>query len=212
MEEQYIAGIESNPYWQYIVIRDTLNPKTKVLTQTTTMNYKRKSATGTQFVFEAVADGSDYLVLQQGLEATENSRILTVAPAPYIDYVKGHLNLLMLGNSAYAQDPEIIQTEFEQYGISFIPNLELASISSTTEIVHSLVTGSLSSNYFVNTTRNFTNTQDKKSSIVAITEMGVFNTDDDMIAYATFPPIIYDSFKHHLSLNLFIKQGEFSSV
>jgi hypothetical protein len=46
----------------------------------------------------------------------------------------------------------------------------------------------------------------KDSAVVSITELGLFNGEDppQMIAYATFPPIIYDSLKHHASFNMFI--------
>ena len=42
------------------------------------------------------------------------------------------------------------------------------------------------------------------ASRVAITELGLFDDDDRMIAYGTFPPIIYDSSKYHSSYNLAI--------
>ncbi len=43
-------------------------------------------------------------------------------------------------------------------------------------------------------------------ALVGITEMGIFDSNDTMIAYATFPPIIYDQKKNHLSLNLAFSQ------
>jgi len=45
------------------------------------------------------------------------------------------------------------------------------------------------------------------SSPVAITELGVFDGNDNMLAYANFPPIIYNPNKYHLSLNLLISQN-----
>jgi hypothetical protein len=104
-----------------------------------------------------------------------------------------------------------LETEFEKYGISFTSHFE-PSLFSHTEINHNTVSGTLISSYYVNTTQNFADRQDHKSPIVAITELGVFNTDDQMVAYGVFPPIIYDSSRHHLSLNLFIKQGEFTTT
>jgi len=40
---------------------------------------------------------------------------------------------------------------------------------------------------------------------LAITELGLFDADDTLLAYATFPPIIYDASQYHTSYNLFIK-------
>lgn len=42
--------------------------------------------------------------------------------------------------------------------------------------------------------------------LVSISEMGLFNNTDEMVAYATFPPIIYDSSKHHLAFNILLKK------
>jgi hypothetical protein len=44
----------------------------------------------------------------------------------------------------------------------------------------------------------------KGSAIAGITEVGLFNESDKMIAYGTFPPVIYDTLKHHSSFNFFI--------
>ena len=216
--EEYIEGQENNPYWQYITLKDTLNPKSKLWVQEAKTSMLKKSEKGTQLLYADITDGSDYLSIQPGLQYESTLSAFEVTPANYIDYMNGKLSMIMLGNSAYdtawreAQNLPPIEEAFEKYGITFIPNFEIANIASLTQITHSAISGDLISNYYVNTTRNFANPQDKKGSVVAITEMGVFNTDGNMIAYATFPPIIYDSVRHHLSLNLFIKQGEFTAL
>jgi hypothetical protein len=40
--------------------------------------------------------------------------------------------------------------------------------------------------------------------IVAITEMGLFDTTGSLVAYATFPPVIYNPAVYHLAFNIFI--------
>lgn len=212
MEEQYIEEEDNNPYWQYLIIKDVFNPDSKIWEQDASINYLKKSPHKTQLLFQPITDGSNYIAVQPGLQYTSSFASFASYPANYIDYTSGILTMLIFGNPVYANDAVTIQKDFEQYGISFISNFELASISSETDIIHFGMPSVLTSNYYVNTTQNFANTLDKKSAIVAITEMGIFNTDDIMIAYATFPPIIYDSSKHHLSLNVFIKQGEFSTL
>lgn len=42
------------------------------------------------------------------------------------------------------------------------------------------------------------------SGQVAISELGLFDIDNNMVAYATFPSIIYEPNKYHLSVNLLI--------
>jgi hypothetical protein len=42
--------------------------------------------------------------------------------------------------------------------------------------------------------------------IVGISEMGLFDASGTLMAYATFPPVIYDPVKYHLSFNLLIQK------
>ena len=218
--EAYLDGQENNPYWQYIVIGESLNLQSKYWEQNAKITYLKKSERGTQLLYQPITDSSAYLEVSPGLEYTEDATTLKVFPANYIDYVNGKLTMILLGKKEYdpawreSQVPPLppITEAFEQYGISFLSNYAFANVSSETEITHSLIFGDLNTNYQVNTTRSFTDPTDKTRSLVGITEMGIFNTDGNMIAYATFPPVIYDSYRHHLSLNIFIKQGEFTVI
>ena len=65
--------------------------------------------------------------------------------------------------------------------------------------------------YVVNSTKNYVDPRDLSSQIVAIREAGIFNTEDKLIAYASFPPIIYDSEINHLALNWYISDTIFLS-
>lgn len=40
-----------------------------------------------------------------------------------------------------------------------------------------------------------------------ISEVGLFDINDEMVAYATFPPVVYDASKFHLSFNFMIQRG-----
>jgi len=45
------------------------------------------------------------------------------------------------------------------------------------------------------------------NSISKVSEVGLYNSNRDLVAYGTFPPIIYDSTKYHLSFNILAKKG-----
>jgi len=57
-----------------------------------------------------------------------------------------------------------------------------------------------------NCTKNLADLSDTNSSIVGITEMALFNKNDDIVFYSYFHPVIYDSEKNHMSFNVFIKE------
>lgn len=213
---EYLEGAENNPYWQYITVKDVFDSKIKTWSSIARVSRQIKSEKGTQLVHQNMAGEDDvYVEVNPSLGYSETSQALQVYPVEYIDHKAGIVSMILLGNKQYDPDWRIaqglpeIEESFERYGIEFSSNFTLSNISSETELVHATISGDLLASYFTNTTKNFADPQDKKGSIVAITELGVFNIANKMIAYATFPPIIYDSVRHHLSLNLFIKQGYF---
>jgi len=215
MAEEFLDGTINNPYWQYVLVQDKLDAKTGLWSQLAKLTRLKKSERGTQLVYQDITTEADaYLQIHTGLEYSESPTGLTTIPASYINYVAGRISMILLGNEQY--DPVwrtehgylTIEEDFEKYGIAFVSNFTLSNISSATTITHATISGDLLSNYYTNTTKNFADPRDRKSSLVSISELGVFNTDDKLIAYGVFPPIIYDSVRHHLSLNLFIKQGE----
>ncbi len=55
--------------------------------------------------------------------------------------------------------------------------------------------------YITNSIRSLNSSTNSISSLIGITEIGIFNTTNDMIAYGSFPPIIYDTSKYHLTFN-----------
>jgi len=65
--------------------------------------------------------------------------------------------------------------------------------------------------YTINTTTDFEDVDDVSSRIVGIREAGIFNTEDKLIAYANFPPVIYDSFENHFALNWYISTLQFTA-
>ena len=64
--------------------------------------------------------------------------------------------------------------------------------------------------YVINTTKNFADMNDLNSQFVGITEAGIYNTEDKLIAYAHFPPVIYDSYVNHLAINWYISDTDFA--
>ena len=59
----------------------------------------------------------------------------------------------------------------------------------------------------INTTVYHTYKINSSNTISKVTEVGLYNSSRDMVAYGTFPPIIYDSTKYHLSFNILAKKG-----
>jgi len=220
-EEYFVEGDEDNPYWQYIIFEDYLDNRSKEWRQRYTTYRRVKGDAGQEMVLQKVPDEDAYVTLYPGLEYSSDRESLIVRQTDYIQYRRGRIAAVMVSNRRYSREeyPNVDQ-ENAQYGLYYdsvfheATDLEGNDIDmfDLDEVVQTELKGNWKLNYSVNTTKNFANPLDSQSSIVAITELGLFNAAHEMIAYANFPPVIYDSAKHHMSVNLLIKQGEFTPV
>lgn len=69
------------------------------------------------------------------------------------------------------------------------------------------INGNIVCSYDTNSIRSINSSAIKDtSSIIGITEVGIFNTLGKMIAYGVFPPIIYDAEKYHLTFNCLLQK------
>jgi hypothetical protein len=60
--------------------------------------------------------------------------------------------------------------------------------------------------YTTNSIRSLNSATNNISALVGITEIGIFNTNNNMIAYGTFPYIIYDTSNYHVTFNCLMEQ------
>jgi len=221
-EEFYLQNQEDNPYWQYLHIKDALNTSTKLWETKVTIDRKIKNASKNKMKWVEVPNSTKYVIPHKGYTYIESLTAMTFEPCNAVNHSTGEIILLLESNTAYnAVDTELMDKNNRQYGIAItshftdqnqfptIPNYLGETMFAEDHAVVTHIDGMMSANYTINSTKNFADLSDDKSAVVAVTELGVFNTDGAMMAYATFPPIIYNSARHHLSCNLFIKKEAF---
>jgi hypothetical protein len=219
--DYFVSGSEDNPYWQYLVFEDYLDHRSKEWRQRFGTYRKVKGELGREMVFTSVPDNEAYVTIYPGLEYVQDASSMIVRQTDYIQYRLGRVNCIMVSNPRYDRraNPNV-DFDNAKYGLNYQSIFHEAKdlsdrpvdMFNDSEVVQTKLRGEWTLNYTLNTTKNFANPQDTRSSIVSITELGVYNRNAQMIAYATFPPVIYDSAKHHMSVNLLIKQGEFTPI
>lgn len=93
-----------------------------------------------------------------------------------------------------------------QLRVKVSPQSLLAEAIPNNQIIDCVVECSYSINAIQKNNQDGNRLQaDSASNLVQATEVGVFNSLGDIVAYGTFPPIIYDADKYHLSLNLLLQ-------
>jgi len=71
---------------------------------------------------------------------------------------------------------------------------------------NAIVTGSIDCSYITNSGRGKVVSSSKSTgSFLKLTEVGLFNSDDLMVAYGVFPPIIYDSNNYYFNINCLLE-------
>jgi hypothetical protein len=201
-KEFHIEGGESNPYWIYIKIKDVFDIPTAKWTQK--IEIVRPEKRKNQIEYKRVKDPSfPFFSVTPGVRLEETSDAINVLEDVVIDYADGRLSMFLIMNEDWQQ-------QF-RYGLEVNPTFDVNAFSTST-LQETTLPADIEVSYIVNSKRNVADSQDQIAPIVGLTELGVYNTDNDMIAYAVFPPIIYNSAKHHVSFNMFIKNGLFGSA
>jgi len=203
--EYYIESAEQNPYWQILEFKDVFDTNTKRFDQIVSV-YAYKKASSSMILSE-VDSGDRYLNVAQGSAyAIWEDSIAIQRYTPFIDHKNGTLQFILTQPDAKYKTSDF----FMKYGIYAINVLKGSEVFKTGGTV--AINSIMSFSYTVNTKCNFANKLDKESAIVQVSEVGVFNKDHTLIAYATFPPIEYNSDTQHVAFNLFIKNGSCTEV
>ena len=159
------------------------------------------------------------VILQFSNSPVSETNTLCIGGSPYFGYFKGNLDEISIYNRALTQT-EVLNS------YTAIPQKNEPLLSSTGNQLYTYIDhkngqivikpqfnvigpmanfeGALS-DYSNN---NMVVSESYRISVanknVVITEMGLFGADDSLLAYATFPPIIYNPIQYHLAFNLLI--------
>lgn len=202
-----------NPFWQYLILKDQFDPSNKTWSQVA--NFYRQRKKNGVLVFEQIDEEIQYFLVRPNLGYELNNEAFRVSPTNYIDHQNGAIGGLLYANNYYNKvvHPNV-DSDLKNFGIAPISHFNDVGVDlfSDDEIARTsdLFNTALISSFAVNSLKNYADPLDKVSSIVGVTELGVFNRLGQMIAYANFPAIIYDSARNHISFNIAIKHGSFT--
>ena len=202
----YLAGKESNPYWQVIKFADTFNVDVRDFEQLVNIYSYEKGTDEMKLI--KVEDGQKFLNIAKAVTAALNNNELAITKsAEYIDHKNGKLQFIL-------QQPDDVyrsSQQFVKFGI-WASNPFYGNKIFTDDDAVIKLRSILNMNYIVNSTENVSNPLDKDADIVQVSELGIFDANHSLIAYATFPPIEYHSKSQHASFVCYIKDGTCSSL
>lgn len=218
--DYYIKGLEKNPYWQEIEIDSTLTDQGTFEQTASVYKFVKK---GAKMVSEKVPEGRKLLNINNPVSyVISGDSYIVNRKENFLDLQNGRVRLLLTEPDEYYRHNE----NLIEYGISaknilveqdnsrnIIAPVDIRQLSSIWE-ANSTITysGFLQASYTVNTTKSFTNDKKSDNSVVRVSELGLFNKEHELIAYATFPPIEYNSDTQHISFTMFIKNGTLSEL
>jgi hypothetical protein len=199
----YVSTSPSNPYWQWIHIKDEYDSIVKKWSQKTSISRTEKAVDILRDVY--VPSSEVYTFIEKSVNYETTTELIKNNINDFIDYSAGVIKFI-LGHpsSKYYEQKTIIK-----YGI-FVTNNYYPGMKNM-NVWKNRIKGKVleTFNYTVNSLENFSNVGDRDGAIAKITEVGLFNNDHKMIAYAAFPPIEYRSDSQHLSFTFLIRNREF---
>jgi hypothetical protein len=203
--EFYLEKYPSNPYFQYITIKDYFNISSHEWEQVVTTVRKEKNISSGTYRDVVVDPAEVFINIYPTFEGTISEETgIRFEAIPLLDYKKGVIKANFVANKSrvgfYKQFYGVSYYESDNY-----KNNLFDMKSETPYNWNGLISGS----YTVNDFRDPSKTSDS-SGVVGISEIGIFNSRDELIAYATTPPIIINSSKHVLALNIAICQEALS--
>ena len=189
---------EVNPLWQIINVKSSI--KNKRWVQSVTLNKYTKSGdnqimtTDVEYPYVSVKDITKIYV--------KDDVIYFLDQAENFDIEKGELQLLLSDGSNYYIDND----EFTMYGLHFNSrqykkNADGARTQST-----------LQASYTINTLRDFAINVQENNTIAEITELGIFDKNHKLIAYANFPPVEYRTDIQHAAFTCIVYHGNMAKT
>ena len=218
-DEFYLSGQEKNPYWQVIHIQANYN--------STSMQYDQISKVqeyvkvGSTMNLKDLSSDESYVTVKRPTRITTVKGVKFIEPnAPYLDCKYGLIDMILIPaasgtkyNPVYESDhSRQSQDIYVKYGISArIPwddmddyhNIFDTSLENLTS-VHNYFCGSWS----VNTLENFIDKTDKDKAITQINELGIFDTQGNLMIYATFPAIEYRTDTQHIDFTIIVNNDK----
>lgn len=199
--EFYLYKQESNPFWQVVNLSASFDNITQRWTQNLILNKFEK--VGNTIKKVPVTEDEAYLKLHRASDySIIDGEIKQEYNADFLDTFNGIIRFIATEPSSKKYNKLIGPNQIIKYGICVDNNLKGRNYN-----VPYATPGYLQSSYTVNSTKNMANPTDSDSSIVEITEMGLFNKQHVLVAYAIFPPIEYRTDSQHVSFTSFIKYG-----
>ena len=218
-DEFYLSGQEKNPYWQVIHIQANYNSNSMQYDQVSKVQEYVK--VGSTMNLKDLSPDESYVIVKRPTRITTVKGVKFIEPnAPYLDCKYGLIDMILIPavsgtkyNPVY--EPGHIRQNsdiYVKYGISArVPwddldnyhNIFDTNIENLTS-VHNYFCGSWS----VNTLENFVDKTDKDKAITQINELGIFDTQGNLMIYATFPAIEYRTDTQHVDFTIVVNNDK----
>ncbi len=201
-ENIYTPNNEVNPLWQVIRIAPKIENK-KWVQHVELCRYKKNGATQT---LTPDVDSPYVTINELSQIIAENGALQVENNFDVFDPETGKISLLLSeGSSEYKRDEG--DEDITMYGLNFNVK-KLRDMYNENDFD---IASTLQASYTVNTLRDFTTPIQGDSAIAKITELGIFDKNHKLIAYAQFPPIEYRTDSQHASFTCVIYHGNMTN-
>jgi hypothetical protein len=185
---------EVNPLWQIINIKSFI--KNKKWEQKVVLNRYEKLGDN-----QIITDNIEYPYVQiKDITKiyVKDDIMYFINQAENFSIENGELQLLLSEGSDYYNTNE----DLTLYGLHFSPAKYIENVDKLNTLA-----STLQASYTVNTLKDFAINVQDNNTIAEITELGIFDKNHKLIAYANFPPVEYRTDTQHVAFTCIIYNG-----
>lgn len=197
----YIKGKETNPFISYLDIKDEFDQITNQYIQKLSISQPKKVGNNIEYL---PIDDSYLTGASNTIGYTTDGEILfQTAEQKLIDHKNGKLSFFITGPG-----DDYMYDEYKYYyGIRYKNSFNIQNgenkeyWSGKCQLKNNILL-----NFYLNTTENLIDRKNRDYSVVGITEMGLFDKNNKLVAYITHPKAEYRTDTQHLSYSLIIEE------
>ena len=199
----FVEGARMNPFWQFVSIREKINPSTLEISQVATLQRYQKVGGDAMLVDVPIDEVYGKLYRAIGYNIVDDKVIVT-PDLSFVNYEDGVTSFVLAAPAEMYKFPEYLV----RYGIKFKNSFYLLTGKHMDVWMTKVnLDNDLTFSYIVNSMENPLNKSDRNAAIVKVRELGVFDQRHNLILYATFPPVEYRSDIHHFSASIFVRNA-----
>lgn len=202
LDSFYIKGQETNPFISYVDIRDEFDNITNKFIQTVSITQPKKVGKNIEYlpIEDSYLTGASKCVGYY----VDGDTLVQTTEKNLIDHKNGIMSFFVTGPKE-----DFMYDDYKfYYGLKYKNSFNIVNGSNSSYWLDGSckLSNKIVLNFYLNTMQNLIDKENRDFAVVGVTEIGLFDKNNKLVAYATHPKAEYRTDSQHLSYSLIIEE------